>query len=107
MEASIQEAVRTLGISESTLRRRLRSGLAVGRRKPTAQGFVWVVEVDRADQAATRRPSESNGSGAGLKALPAPQRPWWRSSTPPGPLKLLAAAGVLLIVWGQSRGHWR
>jgi predicted site-specific integrase-resolvase len=46
MEVGLSEAARLLGISESTARRRLRSGELPGRQVPTKQGFIWLVEVD-------------------------------------------------------------
>ncbi len=54
MEYSINEAARHLGISVSTLRRRLRArlrgdvvnGVVGGRQVETPQGFVWMVELD-------------------------------------------------------------
>jgi predicted site-specific integrase-resolvase len=46
MEVGLSEAARLLGISESTARRRLRSGELTGRQVPTKQGFIWLVEVD-------------------------------------------------------------
>jgi predicted site-specific integrase-resolvase len=46
MEVGLSEAARLLGISESTARRRLRSGELPGRQVPTKQGFTWRVEVD-------------------------------------------------------------
>jgi len=47
----LAEAARHIGVSESTLRRRLRAGTATGTRERTASGFRWVVNVDQAAQA--------------------------------------------------------
>ena len=41
----IKEAAERLGISADTVRRRLKRGELTGRQEPTAQGFVWVVEL--------------------------------------------------------------
>ncbi len=42
----IQEAATLLGVSESTLRRRVRSGQVNARQMETPQGFKWWVDVD-------------------------------------------------------------
>ncbi len=42
---SIGEAVTRLGVSEVTIRRRLRRGELKGEKQPTPQGFVWLVDV--------------------------------------------------------------
>ncbi len=42
----IQEAATLLGVSESTLRRRVRSGQVNARQTETPQGFKWWVDVD-------------------------------------------------------------
>jgi len=44
--APIQEAAILLGISESTLRRRLRAGQVNARQVETPQGFKWLVEIE-------------------------------------------------------------
>ena len=46
----IQEAATLLGVSESTLRRRLRAGQVAARQVSTPQGFKWLVDVDIADK---------------------------------------------------------
>jgi hypothetical protein len=46
MEVGLSEAARILGISESTVRRRVRNGELPGKQVPTHQGFIWTVEVD-------------------------------------------------------------
>jgi hypothetical protein len=46
MQVGLSDAARLLGISESTVRRRLRNGELPGKQVPTKQGFVWKVEVD-------------------------------------------------------------
>ena len=45
-EAPIQEAAILLGISESTLRRRIRAGQVNARQVETPQGFKWLVEIE-------------------------------------------------------------
>ena len=45
MEVSIPEAARLLGISEHTVRRRLRSGELKGTQVANAGGFAWVVQL--------------------------------------------------------------
>ncbi len=42
----IQEAATLLGVSESTLRRRVRSGQVNAQQVETPQGFKWWVDVD-------------------------------------------------------------
>ena len=45
MEMTIQAASLSLGISETTIRRRLRKGSIAGRKNPSPSGYTWVVEV--------------------------------------------------------------
>jgi hypothetical protein len=42
---SIKEAAERLGVSQDTIRRRLKSGELAGEREKTPQGFVWCVEL--------------------------------------------------------------
>src|SRR5215218_684924 len=42
---SIKEAAERLGVSQDTMRRRLKSGELAGEREKTPQGFVWRVEL--------------------------------------------------------------
>ena len=46
---SIQEASQKLGVTEHTIRRRLRNGELHGEQIPRPQGFTWVVVVDDND----------------------------------------------------------
>ena len=46
---SIQEASQKLGVTEHTIRRRLRKGELHGEQIPRPQGFTWVVVVDDND----------------------------------------------------------
>ncbi len=41
----IKEAAERLGVSADTVKRRMKAGELVGHQKPTAQGFIWLVEV--------------------------------------------------------------
>jgi len=41
----IKEAAERLGVSADTIKRRMKVGELVGHQKPTAQGFIWLVEV--------------------------------------------------------------
>jgi excisionase family DNA binding protein len=45
MEVSIPEAARLLGVSEHTVRRRLRNGELKGTQVANAGGFAWVVHL--------------------------------------------------------------
>ncbi len=52
----IKEAAERLGVSADTIKRRVKAGELVGHKKPTAQGFVWLVEVPaRSEEEATER----------------------------------------------------
>lgn len=62
MEVSITEAARHLNISTATVRRRLHTGAINGIRKPTAQGFIWIVRIEAT-------PSEGIVGGNGLVEL--------------------------------------
>jgi hypothetical protein len=42
----LDEAARRLGVHPATLRRRLHKGLARGVKQQTAQGYVWLVELE-------------------------------------------------------------
>lgn|GEM_PF-1897898 len=44
---SIKEAAERLGVSQDTIRRRLKHGELVGEREKTPQGFVWRVELSQ------------------------------------------------------------
>ena len=43
---TIQEAARHLGVSQDTIRRRIRKEELQARQTPTPQGFRWVVELE-------------------------------------------------------------
>ena len=45
MQVTIQEAANTLGIAESTVRRRIRNGELEGQQMPTPQGYAWLVDL--------------------------------------------------------------
>jgi hypothetical protein len=44
---SINEAAERLGVSEETIRRRIKRGELVRRKEPCDQGYVWQIEVER------------------------------------------------------------
>ncbi len=52
----LKEAAERLGVSLDTVKRRMKAGELVGHRKPTAQGFVWHVEVPARSEAEEREP---------------------------------------------------
>jgi hypothetical protein len=52
---TLAEAAAALGVSVDTVRRRLKRGQLVGERRPTLQGFAWMIRPD------AERPSPSNG----------------------------------------------
>jgi excisionase family DNA binding protein len=66
MEVSIHEAARLLGVSDHTVRRRLRNGELKGMQVANAGGFAWVVHL--ADDLQEDN-SSSPGEVAALKAL--------------------------------------
>jgi len=43
---SIKEAAERLGVSADTIRRRMKRGELVSRKRGTAQGYVWEIEVE-------------------------------------------------------------
>jgi excisionase family DNA binding protein len=45
MQTTIPEAARRLGVSEHTVRRRVRSGELPGKQVATPQGFTWLVDI--------------------------------------------------------------
>jgi hypothetical protein len=45
MQTTIPEAARRLGVSEHTVRRRVRSGELPGKQVAAPQGFTWVVDI--------------------------------------------------------------
>jgi hypothetical protein len=54
----IKEAVERLGVSADTIKRRMKAGELVGHQKPTAQGYIWLVEVpSRSEEEAAERES--------------------------------------------------
>jgi hypothetical protein len=42
---SVIEAARSLGVSEETVKRRIRRGELNGQQQPRPQGFVWMVDI--------------------------------------------------------------
>ena len=66
MEVSIHEAARLLGVSDHTVRRRLRNGELKGRQVANAGGFAWVIHLEDDLQEDN---NSSPGEVAALKAL--------------------------------------
>jgi len=65
MQVTIQEAANTLGIAESTVRRRIRNGELEGQQMPTPQGYTWLVDLP--EDLATEKESEQRlASESGL-----------------------------------------
>ena len=60
---SIKEAAERIGVSQDTIRRRLKSGELGGEREKTPQGFVWRVELSQeyVGEAAVGEPSTQDG----------------------------------------------
>jgi hypothetical protein len=52
---TLAEAAAALGVSVDTVRRRLKRGQLVGERRPTRQGFAWMIRPD------AERPAPSDG----------------------------------------------
>ena len=50
-EVGIPEAAALLGVSEDTVRRRLKRGELQGEKVSRPQGFTWVVDLDDAEEA--------------------------------------------------------
>lgn len=65
MQVTIQEAANTLGIAESTVRRRLRNGELEGQQMPTPQGYTWLVDLPE-DQAVEQENQQSLVGESGL-----------------------------------------
>jgi len=60
---TIKEAAELLGVSQDTIRRRLKHGDLAGEREKTPQGFVWRVELPQEyiSEAAVGEPSTQDG----------------------------------------------
>ena len=89
---TIQEAAQHLGVSQDTVRRRIRKEELQARQTPTPQGFRWVVELEDLEEDALRSQLQFQGEELVArrrevqelhvllqqKALPeAVGRPWW------------------------------
>ena len=57
----LDEAARRLGVRPATLRRRLHKGLARGVKQQTAQGYVWLVELEETEEVGA---AHANGHAA-------------------------------------------
>ena len=53
---TIQEAAQRLGVSQDTVRRRIRKEELQARQTPTPQGFRWVVELEDLEEDAQAAP---------------------------------------------------
>jgi chromosome segregation ATPase len=69
---SIGQAVTRLGISEVTIRRRLRKGELKGQKRQTPQGYVWLIELP--DDGSENMKNSGNGEGESLSELVAALR---------------------------------
>jgi hypothetical protein len=69
---SISQAVTRLGVSEVTIRRRLRKGELKGQKLQTPQGYVWMVELP--DDVPADIKNGSNRQGESLSELVAALR---------------------------------
>ena len=60
---SIKDAAERLGASADTIRRRRERGELAGRKQPTAQGYVWEIEVPAAEASSdsTEMPAQDLG----------------------------------------------
>lgn len=67
-QVTIREAAQRLGVSEDTVRRRLRRGELTGVQQPTAQGFTWLVELP---EVAPAGPSAPEGAAGVAEAVAA------------------------------------
>jgi hypothetical protein len=68
----IGQAVTRLGVSEVTIRRRLRKGELKGQKRQTPQGHVWMIELP--DDVAEDNKNGGNGEGESLSELVAALR---------------------------------
>ncbi len=69
---SINQAVTRLGVSEVTIRRRLRKGELKGQKRQTPQGYVWLIELP--DDVSEDKKNGSNGEVESLSELVAALR---------------------------------
>jgi hypothetical protein len=69
---SISQAVTRLGVSEVTIRRRLRKGELTGHKRQTPQGYVWMIELP--DDTSEDNKNGSNGEGESLSEMVAALR---------------------------------
>jgi DNA repair exonuclease SbcCD ATPase subunit len=58
----IKEAAERLGVSADTIKRRLKARELVGEKQPTAQGFIWLVEVPAQPAEEARKAEEPAGA---------------------------------------------
>jgi DNA-directed RNA polymerase specialized sigma24 family protein len=62
---TIQEAARHLGVSQDTIRRRIRKEELQARQMPTPQGFRWVMELEGLEEDAPAAPTPPHRPGIG------------------------------------------
>jgi excisionase family DNA binding protein len=62
---TIEEAARRLGLSQTSVRRRLRAGTLRGERRPTPQGYVWLIDAPADGPRRERRDDGDDGDGDG------------------------------------------
>ena len=60
---SIREAAQLQGVSQDTIRRRIRRGELKAHQEPTPQGFRWLVELEL--EVAQAEPTQTQGQGIG------------------------------------------
>ena len=60
---SIREAAQLQGVSQDTIRRRIRRGELKAHQEPTPQGFRWLVELEEEVAQAEPRPTLGQGIG--------------------------------------------
>ena len=64
MWVPVRDAAAVLGLSEDTIKRRLKVGALAARKEPTARGFRWVVEVPDAAPAQPPQMGAPDSNGA-------------------------------------------
>ena len=61
---SVQEAAAFYGVSEKTIRRRIKAGTLTAFQQATAQGFEWRVRLDRMSTQASTQPVQLDNAEA-------------------------------------------
>ena len=60
---TVQQAATAVGVSERTIRRRIKEGSLAAEKVPTAQGYEWRVQLDGAACLAGGQPGRVDGDG--------------------------------------------